>query len=102
MATNANLPKTGTGLSESEAEERFQKLQQKLIPLWSSIHQMTQDEQTIVVVPSLSVDSAMGTIMQAYEERFLFLLLLLRQPQARLIYVTSEAIQHSVIDYYLG
>src|SRR4030095_2777502 len=36
------------------------------------------------------------------EERFLFLLLLLRQPRARIIYVTSEAIQPSVIDYYLG
>ena len=29
--------------------------------------------------------------MQAYEERYLFLLLLLRQPRARLIYVTAQA-----------
>ena len=40
-------------------------------------------------------------LLQAYEERFLFLLLLLRQPRARLIYVTSQAIHPSVIDYYL-
>ena len=39
--------------------------------------------------------------MQAYEERFLFLLLLLRQPRARLIYVTSQMIQPNIIDYYL-
>jgi hypothetical protein len=96
------LPRISTGLSEVEAESRFEKLQQKLIPLWESIEQLNQDDQTIVVVPSISVDSAMGTIMQAYEERFLFLLLLLRQPRARIIYVTSEAIQPSVIDYYLG
>jgi hypothetical protein len=39
--------------------------------------------------------------MQAYEERFLFLLLLLRQPRARLIYVTSQMILPNIIDYYL-
>jgi hypothetical protein len=38
--------------------------------------------------------------MQAYEERFLFLLLLLRQPRARLVYVTGQAIHPSVVDYY--
>src|SRR5206468_2424097 len=37
----------------------------------------------------------------AYEERFLFLLLLLRQPRARLIYVTSQAVHPDVVDYYL-
>ena len=39
--------------------------------------------------------------MQAYEERFLFLLLLLRQPRAGLVYVTSQPIHPSVVDYYL-
>jgi len=46
-----------------------------------------------------AIDS--GAVMQAYEERFLFLLLLLRQPRARLIYVTSRTILPSIIDYYL-
>ena len=47
---------------------------------------MNQDEQTIVVVPSITLDvgDAAGATLQAYEERFLFLLLLLRQPRARL------------------
>jgi len=40
-------------------------------------------------------------VMQAYEERFLFLLLLLRQPRAQLIYVTSQTILPSIIEYYL-
>jgi hypothetical protein len=61
-----------------------------------------QDPQTIVVVPSMSIDAVrVGAVMQAYEERFLFLLLLLRQPRARLIYVTSQTILPSIIDYYL-
>jgi hypothetical protein len=82
---------------------RFEELQLKLVPLWKSIRAMNQDEQTIVVVPSLSIDSTdlSGAVLQAYEERFLFLLLLLRQPRARLVYVTSQSIQPNVIDYYL-
>jgi hypothetical protein len=66
------------------------------------MRRFTSDDQTIVVVPSISLDSgAHGVRQQALEERFLFLLLLLRQPRARLIYVTSQAVQPQVIDYYL-
>jgi hypothetical protein len=85
---------------DSQAE--FDQLQKKLIPLWKSIERFNQDPQTIVVVPSMSIDAiGSGTLMQAYEERFLFLLLLLRQPRARLIYVTSQMILPNIIDYYL-
>ena len=87
--------------TDSQAE--FDQLQKKLVPLWKSIERLNQDPQTIVVVPSMSIDAiSSGAVMQAYEERFLFLLLLLRQPRARLIYVTSQTILPSVIDYYLG
>jgi hypothetical protein len=91
------------GLTAPEARERFEKLQAKLKPLWKSIQAMSQDPQTIVVVPSMSLDAAAlsGAQMQAYEERFLFLLLLLRQPRAELIYVTSQPIHPSIVDYYL-
>jgi hypothetical protein len=81
---------------------RFDALQAKLIPLWTSIRQFTVDAQTVVVVPSLTLDlGSVGVRQQALEERFLFLLLLLRQPRARLIYVTSQAIHPDVVDYYL-
>jgi hypothetical protein len=43
-----------------------------------------------------------GSVVQAYEERFLFLLLLLRQPRARLVYVTSQTVDPGIVDYYLG
>src|SRR5204863_6882711 len=36
------------------------------------------------------------------EERFLFMLFLLRQPRARLLYVTSQTVAPSIVDYYLG
>jgi hypothetical protein len=85
-------------------QERFDALQAQLVPLWHSIHALSDDEQTIVVVPSLSLHllDTSHIPLQAYEERLLFLLLLLRQPRARLVYVTSQPILPSVIDYYLG
>jgi hypothetical protein len=90
------------GISEDEVVRRFDALQAKLLPLWTSIQQFNQDAQTIVVVPSLTLDlSSAGVRQQALEERFLFLLLLLRQPRARLIYVTSQAIHQDIVDYYL-
>lgn len=97
-----DLPMPALGLGPEEVAARFDSLQRKLVPLWKSIECMSQDEQTIVVVPSLAVDLVLtGSEMQAYEERFLFLLFLLRQPCARMIYVTSQAIAPSIIDYYL-
>jgi hypothetical protein len=103
MSTSGTLPLPPLGLSPEEAASRFDLLQQKLVPLWSSIRTLNQDEQTIVVLPSLTADVDInGAEMQAYEERFLFLLLLLRQPRARMIYITSQSILPSVIEYYLG
>lgn len=78
----------------------FDQLQAKLTALWPSIQTFSAEEQTIVVVPSIELEHG-GSLIQAFEERFLFLLLLLRQPRARLVYVTSQAILPSVIDYYL-
>jgi hypothetical protein len=93
----------GALIQTGDEAARFDELQRKLVPLWQSIQTMTQDEQTIVVVPSLTLEGSgwPSTVLQAYEERFLFLLLLLRQPRARLVYVTSHAINPSIVDYYL-
>ena len=35
----------------------FDQLQKKLVPLWKSIERFNQDPQTIVVVPSMSIDA---------------------------------------------
>ncbi len=96
------LPPYTLALTPDEAQARFEMLQTRLTPLWHSIRAFNQDPQTIVVVPSLSLDLPVGgAILQAYEERYLFLLLLLRQPRARLIYVTSQPIRQEIVDYYL-
>src|SRR6476469_5610345 len=102
MASDPALIGLPLGLSAAEAAAQFDRLQTKLVSLWQLIESFNEQEQTIVVVPSISLDlSARGFVLQAYEERFLFLLLLLAQPRARMIYVTSQAIHPSVIEYYL-
>ena len=95
---------TGGTPTAAQMQARFEQLQERLVDLWASMHEMTPDPQTIVVVPSLSIEllEGSGIIVQPYEERYLFLLFLLRQPLARMIYVTSEPIHPSVVDYYLS
>ena len=84
-------------------EAAFQALQRQLVPQWQRISSRSREEQSVVVVPSLSLDlDVPAAALQAYEERFLFLMLLLRLPRARVIYVSSQAILPEVIDYYLG
>src|SRR6187402_2696998 len=96
------VPEPMPTLSDIDVITKFDALQAKLASLWTSIQHFNSDPQTIVVVPSISLDAGVnGVRQQALEERFLFLLLLLRQPRARLIYVTSQAIHPDVIDYYL-
>ena len=60
--------------------------------------------RTVVVVPSLSLD--VGELMKLtgvnhYEERMLCLLMLLQLPRTRVVYLTSEPIHPTIIDYYL-
>jgi len=61
-------------------------------------------EGTLVVVPSLSLpQDELGRIVGArwYEERLLFLLLTLRDPGVKVIYLSSTPIDPAIIDYYL-
>ena len=72
--------------------------------VWESMR-LGFDDESVVVVPSISIEGPSGrsgTIMQAMEERALFLLLLLRQPRLRMIYVTSQPVSEAIVEYYLG
>jgi hypothetical protein len=85
----------------------FEELQRKLVPLWQQIGRSdlggpVQDPNTVVIVPSISLDIDLPVSkLQAFEERFLFMLFLLRQPAIRLIYLTSQPIQPEIVDYFL-
>jgi hypothetical protein len=90
------------GRIDPHDQTAYDALQAKLVPLWSSIDHLNTDEQTIVVVPSADVDVELtASQLQAYEERFLFLLFLLRQPRARIVFVTGQKIADEIVDYYL-
>jgi hypothetical protein len=89
-------------LSEAERSARFARLQERLVPLWGALR-LNQPGESIVVVPSVSPDAThTGTVLQALEERMLFLLLLLRKPRMRVIYVTGRPVPESVVEYYLA
>ena len=69
----------GTGKTYLAMAKAVQALQSKLVPQWRLIASRSREEQSIVVVPSMSLDFELApAALQAYEERFLFLMLLLR------------------------
>ncbi len=93
---------------QAEMLARFNALQLKLKPLWRNIGRsdpggsFIEEPNTLVVLPSLTSDIEFDVpSQQAYEERMLFMLFLLRQPKKRLIYLSSLPISPAVIDYYL-
>jgi PGM1 C-terminal domain len=88
----------------TEAIERFRHLQQQLRELWRSVETFDSSDADIVVVPSLSLDQRELQKIEGfhhYEERLLFSLIRLRNPRTRLVYVTSQPLHPSVVDYYL-
>ena len=90
-------------LSEDERSERFGRLQERLVGVWGGMG-LNEAGESIVVVPSVDPEApgTSGAREQAYEERFLFLLLLLRAPRLQLIYVTGRPIPESIVEYYLA
>jgi hypothetical protein len=83
---------------------RFQQFQKLLRDRWESTDEFDTQERHIVVVPSLSLDQEELQKIEGvnhYEERLLFSLIRLRNPNTHLIYVTSQPLHPSIIDYYL-
>ncbi|MFW6358462.1 MAG: peptide ligase PGM1-related protein [Chroococcales cyanobacterium] len=88
----------------SQDTERFDTLQGYLRDRWQSIDLFAQDDYDILVIPSFSIDQRVGAKVAGflhYEERLLFSLIRLRNPQTRLIYVTAQPLCPVIVDYYL-
>jgi PGM1 C-terminal domain len=97
-------PPFGWELTEAQEIAGFEALKPRLAPLWNAIHSMEEEPYTTVVVPSMTLDpEEVENIPGAtfYEERLLFLLIRLRNPRARMVYVTSQPVHPMVLDYYL-
>jgi hypothetical protein len=63
-----------------------------------------EKQRSIVIVPSRTIDKfhEPAAETQAYEERLLCLLLMLRDPELRVVYVTSNPVAEPIVDYYLS
>jgi hypothetical protein len=94
-----------TPLPGSDDERaQFAALQRNLPQLFTRVFRDRHAPQTIVVIPSLTLDEDELRKLEGaahYEERLLCLLMLLRFPRANLVYVTSEPLSSTIVDYYL-
>jgi hypothetical protein len=97
MSTTAlEEERTLSDLDDAARQSRFEALQERMEAVWDAM-KLDLDDESVVVVPSVTVSQS--ALIQAFEERFLFLLLLLRQPRLRMIYVTSMPINPRIIEY---
>ena len=63
------------------------------------------EEGTVIVLPSVTFppeELKKIVAIQHYEERLLCLLLLLRNPKLRMLFISSLRVPEPVVDYYLG
>jgi hypothetical protein len=95
------------GLKDKDlkAEVRqFIALKEQLKNIWADVQSDPTCEHTSVIVPSLSVNQEeLAKVLGAsfYEERLMFALIRLQNPNARLVYVTSQPVHSDIVDYYL-
>ena len=96
-------PPFARDLSESFEIAEFERLKPRLKSLWSALSAREEEPYTSVVIPSLTLNQAELAKLEAasfYEERLLFLLIRLRNPQARMVYVTSQPVHPLILEYY--
>lgn len=82
----------------------FHKLQAKLPTVWADVHEEPRAPHSCLIIPSLSFDQEELQKVAGvpfYEERLMFMLMRLRRPGARLMYVTSQPVDADIVDYYL-
>ncbi len=89
----------------SEAERSaFADIQQRFGKQFEKVFPDKLAPRTVVIIPSLSLDQDILSKIKGavhYEERLLCLLMLLRMPLTKIIYVTSMPVAETIVDYYL-
>ena len=91
--------------SSPEELAAFAALQSQLPALFRKVFADSNEPRTVVIVPGLSMDGeVLAKVVGGlhYEERQLAMLMLLRLPNTRLVFVSSTPIEPAIIDYYLG
>ena len=86
-------PPFASALTLEQELAEFEILKPRLAEVWDLISGRDDQPHTSVVVPSLTLDQAEMKKLEGasfYEERLLFLLIRLRNPRARVVFVTSQ------------
>ena len=99
------MPPFAYDVSPDEEIAAFERLKPRLAEIWSALAANDERDHTSVVVPSLTLDQReLRKLIGApfYEERLLFLLIRLRNPRARVVYVTSQPVHPLILEYYLA
>ena len=100
LVSGAGIPQPGS----AEELKAFARIQERLAPLAQRIISDPRAPQTVVVVPSLTLDAeelAKISGVHHYEERLLCMLMFLRMPHTHMVFVTSQPIAEPIVDYYL-
>lgn len=87
-----------------DERRQFKKLQEAFAAQFESSFPDKMAPKTVVIVPSLTLDTQILEKIDGvnyYEERMLCLLMLLRMPNTHVVYVTSMPIDPAIVDYYL-
>ena len=82
----------------------FKVLQERFAAQYESVFPNRMAAKTVVIIPSLTLDTEILAKLDGviyYEERLLCLLMLLRMPNTHVIYITSLPIHDIIMDYYL-
>jgi hypothetical protein len=96
-------PPFASDLTLEQELAEFEALKPRLAEVWDSISLQDEERHTSVVVPSLTLDQAEMRKLEGasfYEERLLFLLIRLRNPRARVVFVTSQPVHPLILEYY--
>jgi len=89
---------------EADETALFKALQAGFAAQFRRVFDDPKAPRTVLVVPSLTLDQDVLARISGfthYEERMLCLLLLLRLPRTRVIFVTSQPVPPAIVDYYL-
>ena len=83
----------------------YQRLQARLPDLFRRVFADPLEPRTVVIVPGLTMDQdVLAKVLGGlhYEERQLAMLMLLRLPNTRVVFVSSTPIEPTIVDYYLA
>ncbi len=95
---------TGPAMGTKEEHQLFEEVQKTIFKQYEEIFPEHLAERTIVIMPSLTLEQEILSKIKGsihYEERLLCLLMLLRYPEAKVIYVSSMPLSDVIVDYYL-